>query len=84
MNRTTVKVSAPPEKLELFKELASDYAFAWIDRIKNTIEFTFEFPDNPDYLLEQTMGCFDIVKLDEDPRFEGCEIESVNEYPEVK
>lgn len=82
MHRTSIKVSAPNiEKLNLISGLAHNPSNVWIDRPELTIEFTFEFPDKPDYLLEQTMGRFDIVSLEEDPCFEGCEIESIKEYP---
>lgn len=84
MHRTSIKVSAPNiDKLELCRDLAYEPSHIWIDEVDMTIEFTFEFPDKPDFLLEQTMERFDIVKLEEDPRFEGCEVECVKEYPEV-
>jgi hypothetical protein len=85
MHRATVKVSAPNiDKLELCRELATNPSFVWVDQESLTIEFTFEFPDHPEHLLEQTMGAFDIVSMEESPQFEGVDIVSINEYPEAK
>ena len=82
MHRTSVKCSAPDvETLLLIQDLADDSSYVWINEVDLTIEFTFEFPDKPDYLLEQTMDRFNIVALEEDPRFDGCELLSVKEYP---
>lgn len=82
MHRTTIIVSAPNiDKLNLCRNLAYEPSHIYFDKVNMMIEFTFEFPDEPDYLLEQTMERLDVVKLEEDPCFEGCEVECVKEYP---
>ena len=81
MHRVTIAVSAPNiHDLTICQELATN-AFVVLDEVDIMAYFTFEFADKPDYLLEQAMGQFDIVRLEEDPRFEHCNIESVKEYP---
>ena len=85
MHRTTVKVSAPNiDDLKLIPSLAHNPSHVYLDEVDLMAHISFEFDPgvvNADDLLEMTMERIDIISLEEDPRFEHCNIESVNEYP---
>lgn len=85
MHRTTIIVSAPNiDDLKLIPGLAHNPSHVYLDEIDIMAHISFEFDPltvNAGDLLEQTMERFDIIKLEEDSRFQYCEIECVKEYP---